>query len=259
MPAARPSSAPRAAGSAAPARMRLAEAGCEVVVNGRDPKRLEAHRGRDRARRPAPRCIAVVADVGDRRKARPRCSPPARSRTSWSTTMPARRSAISASSTAQKMIDGVIGNMIVPIELIQKAIDPMVEEQVRPHRQHHVGLGEDAAGRARPVVRRARGADRVPRRRRALGRASTTSPSTSCCPGPFDTDRLRSNMRDHRQEAGHHRRAGARPTRIATVPAKRFGEPDEFGAACAFLCSAHAGFITGQNLLIDGGIFPGAF
>ena len=47
--------------------------------------------------------------------------------------------------------------------------------------------------------------------------------------------------------------------RVATVPARRVGEPDEFGAACAFLCSAQAGYITGQNLLIDGGVFPGAF
>ena len=46
---------------------------------------------------------------------------------------------------------------------------------------------------------------------------------------------------------------------MATVPAKRFGTPDEFGAACAFLCSAHAGYLTGQNLLMDGGAFPGAF
>ena len=46
---------------------------------------------------------------------------------------------------------------------------------------------------------------------------------------------------------------------MATIPAKRFGTPDEFGATCAFLCSAHAGYITGQNILIDGGIFPGAF
>jgi NAD(P)-dependent dehydrogenase (short-subunit alcohol dehydrogenase family) len=45
----------------------------------------------------------------------------------------------------------------------------------------------------------------------------------------------------------------------ATIPAKRFGDPDEFGAACAFLCSARAGYITGQNLLIDGGTFNGAF
>jgi 3-oxoacyl-[acyl-carrier protein] reductase len=47
--------------------------------------------------------------------------------------------------------------------------------------------------------------------------------------------------------------------RMNTVPAKRFGQPDELGAACAFLCSAQAGYITGQSLLIDGGVFPGAF
>jgi 3-oxoacyl-[acyl-carrier protein] reductase len=46
---------------------------------------------------------------------------------------------------------------------------------------------------------------------------------------------------------------------MAGIPAKRFGNPDEFGAACAFLCSTQAGYITGQNLLIDGGIFNGAF
>jgi 3-oxoacyl-[acyl-carrier protein] reductase len=51
----------------------------------------------------------------------------------------------------------------------------------------------------------------------------------------------------------------ASAARMATVPAKRFGEADEFGAACAFLCSSHAGYITGQNLLMDGGVFPGAF
>ncbi|OQP75438.1 3-oxoacyl-ACP reductase [Xanthomonas phaseoli pv. syngonii LMG 9055] len=45
----------------------------------------------------------------------------------------------------------------------------------------------------------------------------------------------------------------------AGIPAARFGEPDEFGAACAFLCSAQAGYITGQNLLIDGGSYPGTF
>jgi 3-oxoacyl-[acyl-carrier protein] reductase len=47
--------------------------------------------------------------------------------------------------------------------------------------------------------------------------------------------------------------------RVATVPARRIGQPDEFGAMCAFLCSAQAGYITGQNILIDGGVFPGAF
>jgi 3-oxoacyl-[acyl-carrier protein] reductase len=51
----------------------------------------------------------------------------------------------------------------------------------------------------------------------------------------------------------------AAAARAATIPARRFGQPDEFGAACAFLCSAQAGYITGQNLLIDGGVFNGAF
>ena len=44
---------------------------------------------------------------------------------------------------------------------------------------------------------------------------------------------------------------------LPAIPAKRFGTPREFGKACAFLCSAHAGYITGQNLLIDGGAYPG--
>jgi len=75
-------------------------------------------------------------------------------------------------------------------------------------------------------------------------------------PGQFDTDRLRSN---HRAFAAA-RNVGpeeARETFMRQIPARRFGDPREFGAACAFLCSAHAGFITGQNLLLDGGQFPG--
>jgi len=76
-------------------------------------------------------------------------------------------------------------------------------------------------------------------------------------PGPFDTDRLRGTSK---------KMAAARNVpvsviddeRMAAVPAGRFGTAQEFGAAVAFLCSMHAGFITGQNLLIDGGGYPGA-
>jgi 3-oxoacyl-[acyl-carrier protein] reductase len=50
-----------------------------------------------------------------------------------------------------------------------------------------------------------------------------------------------------------------RAKRQATIPAKRFGRPEEFGELCAFLASAQARYITGQNILIDGGAFPGAF
>jgi 3-oxoacyl-[acyl-carrier protein] reductase len=75
-------------------------------------------------------------------------------------------------------------------------------------------------------------------------------------PGPFETDRLRDNMRQAAERAG-------RPfeelwaERQDANPAGRFGRPDEFGEACAFLCSGQAGYINGQNLLIDGGGYPG--
>jgi 3-oxoacyl-[acyl-carrier protein] reductase len=77
-------------------------------------------------------------------------------------------------------------------------------------------------------------------------------------PGAFDTDRLRSTLNKTAEQRGKSIDEVA-ADRIAGIPARRFGNPDEFGAACAFLCSAHAGYITGQNLLIDGGTFNGAF
>ena len=76
-------------------------------------------------------------------------------------------------------------------------------------------------------------------------------------PGTFDTERLRSNIASNAKNKGVSFDE-AKADRIASVPARRFGQPDEFGAACAFLCSAQAGYLTGQNLLIDGGAFPGA-
>jgi 3-oxoacyl-[acyl-carrier protein] reductase len=75
-------------------------------------------------------------------------------------------------------------------------------------------------------------------------------------PGPFDTDRLRSNLKFNAQKLGK-TEAELEHVRMQANPAKRFGNIEEFGAACAFLCSVHAGFITGQNLLMDGGAFPG--
>ena len=47
--------------------------------------------------------------------------------------------------------------------------------------------------------------------------------------------------------------------RRQTIPARRFGKPEEFGAICAFLCSVHAGYMTGQNVLADGGAYPGTY
>jgi len=75
-------------------------------------------------------------------------------------------------------------------------------------------------------------------------------------PGPFLTDRLRTTMGASAAQSGR-TVDEEMAVRAAANPSRRFGDPAEFGAACAFLCSTHAGFITGQNLLMDGGAFPG--
>jgi 3-oxoacyl-[acyl-carrier protein] reductase len=88
--------------------------------------------------------------------------------------------------------------------------------------------------------------------------ASNNVTINNVLPGAFDTDRLRGTLKKWAEQKGISVEDAA-ATRAATIPAKRFGQPREFGAACAFLCSAQAGYITGQNLLIDGGNFNGAF
>ncbi len=75
-------------------------------------------------------------------------------------------------------------------------------------------------------------------------------------PGPFDTDRLRSGIRYVAEQAGRTFEEEFEQ-RKKSNPAGRYGSADEFGALCAFLCSAHAGYINGQNIVIDGGGFPG--
>jgi 3-oxoacyl-[acyl-carrier protein] reductase len=75
-------------------------------------------------------------------------------------------------------------------------------------------------------------------------------------PGRFDTERLRANLAYAARQTGRTPEEEAERARAA-VPAGRFGDPDEFGAACAFLCSVQASFITGQNIVLDGGAFPG--
>jgi 3-oxoacyl-[acyl-carrier protein] reductase len=76
-------------------------------------------------------------------------------------------------------------------------------------------------------------------------------------PGAFDTDRIRANIA--KQAARKPDQAKLRAEREASIPAGRFGRAEELGQLCAYLASAQAGYITGQNILIDGGAFPGAF
>ncbi len=77
-------------------------------------------------------------------------------------------------------------------------------------------------------------------------------------PGAFDTDRLRGTMQGAATKSGQPIEA-IMAARRKNIPAQRFGTPEEFGAICAFLCSTHAAYMTGQNVLADGGAFAGTF
>ena len=77
-------------------------------------------------------------------------------------------------------------------------------------------------------------------------------------PGAFDTDRLKGTLQGAADKSGQPIEA-VMDARRKNIPAQRFGSPEEFGAICAFLCSTHASYITGQNVLADGGAFAGTF
>jgi 3-oxoacyl-[acyl-carrier protein] reductase len=77
-------------------------------------------------------------------------------------------------------------------------------------------------------------------------------------PGSFDTDRLEKTM-EGRAKATGKSIAELKAAGAAAVPAGRFGNPREFGAVCAFMCSVHAGYLVGQNILLDGGNYPGTY
>ena len=159
--------------------------------------------------------------------------------------------------TRAQMIDGVIANMVVAIELTQKVIDPMVRRKFGrivnitsgSVKMPLAGLDLSSGARAGLTAFLAGIARSV---------AASNVTINFLLPGTFDTERLRSNIEANAKTKGISFEQ-AKAERMATVPARRFGTPDEFGAICAFLCSAQAGYITGQNILIDGGAFPGAF
>ena len=145
--------------------------------------------------------------------------------------------------------------MIVAIELIQKVIDPMsarkfgriVNITSGSVKMPLAGLDLSSGARAGLTAFLAGIARSV---------AASNVTINFLLPGTFDTERLHSNIAANAKAKGISFDE-AKAQRIATVPARRFGSPGEFGAACAFLCSAQAGYITGQSMLIDGGAFPG--
>ena len=147
--------------------------------------------------------------------------------------------------------------MLTPIELIKATVDAMIErgfgrivnitsgavkapiDVLGLSNGARSGLTGFVAGLARKT------------RRRAMSPINNLLPGCSTPTG-----------------CGNYRRRGAKTRQVGrpiaderseAIPARRFGTSEEFGAVCAFLCSAQAGYITGQNLLIDGGAYPGTF
>lgn len=155
------------------------------------------------------------------------------------------------------MLKGLTWNMITPIELIQRTVDGMVARRFGrivnitsvSVRMPVLGLDLSSGARAGLTAFLA-GVSR------SVAHANVTI--NNILPGYFDTDRYRAGI-DAMARSLDLSHDEAHAQRVATVPAGRAGDPAEFGDAAAFLCSAQAGYITGQNLLLDGGLFDSAF
>src|SRR5580704_5387455 len=233
----------------------LAEAGCAIVLNGRDKEVLgrTAHELRDAT---GVEVREIVGDLDD----------------------PATRAELIASYPdadilvnnnggppyksfdeikREDILKGVESNMLTPIALVQGLAPGMRERKFGriinitsgSVRSPIPGLDVSSGARAGLTAFLASAA-------RLFARDNVTINSIQ--PGAFETDRQKSGLA--RTAAQRNVSVDiARADSKARIPVGRFGDPDEFGALCAFLASAHAGFITGQNILIDGGAFAGAF
>lgn len=146
-------------------------------------------------------------------------------------------------------------NMLTPIELIKATVDDMLSREFG----RIVNITSGAVKAPIDILGLSNGARAgltgfVAGIARKTVRQNVTI--NNLLPGPFDTDRLAATAKGAAAKSGKSIEAVLEERRQAN-PAGRFGTAEEFGAACAFLCSQHAGYITGQNLLMDGGAFPG--
>ena len=233
----------------------LAEAGCDLVVNGRDAKTLAQTAAEIRGRFGVA-VVEIVGDIADpavQKELLAACpnpdilvnnngGPPFRPFSALD------RKAI---------LEGVTNNMVAPLELIQAVIGGMAER----------GFGRIVNITSLSVYVPIPGLDLSSGARAGLtsflaGVARTVADRNvtinHMLPGKLDTDRLRG---PHEPGSVEDPAAGAaRRARLAAeVPAKRLGTPEEFGQICAFLCSVHAGYLTGQNIPVDGGLYVSAF
>ncbi len=233
----------------------LAEAGCYVVINGRNPdatKKTAEEIAKNARHEPT----VVLTDVStpDGQAALLEACPKPDILIN-NNGGPPRRDFRELDREA--MLEGVTQNMVTPIELIQTVIDGMAER----------GFGRIVNITSLSVYTAIEGLDLSSGARAGLssflaGVARSVAGSNvtinQILPGKMDTDRLTGGIRMAAEKRGISYEEGAN-LEMQAIPAKRFGTADEFGALCAFLCSQHAGYITGRNILVDGGLNQNAF
>lgn len=152
-------------------------------------------------------------------------------------------------------IKAVDANMLTPIFLIKATVDGMIDRKFG----RIVNITSSAVKAPIDVLGLSNGA-----RAGLTGFVAGIARKTvlhnvtinGLLPGPFYTDRLISNLKLTAEKTGISFDEAAK-NRADGNPAGRFGTAEEFGDYCAYLCSAQAGYVTGQNLLMDGGSFPG--
>ncbi|MEO0329045.1 MAG: SDR family oxidoreductase [Pseudomonadota bacterium] len=235
--------------------MHLAEAGCKVVVNGRDPDSTHAT-AEEISKNAKHEAVVVLADVstpeGQAALLEACPSPDILVNNNGG---PPRRDFRELS--RENIIAGVTQNMVTPIELIQKTIDGMTER----------GFGRIVNITSLSVYTAVEGLDLSSGARAGLSSflagvcrsvADKNVTINQILPGKMATARLEMGMRMTAEKRGISFEDAQELERLP-IPAKRFGNADEFGALCAFLCSQYGGYITGRNFLVDGGLNKSAF
>jgi 3-oxoacyl-[acyl-carrier protein] reductase len=159
--------------------------------------------------------------------------------------------------TREDWLKAIDANMLTPIELIKATLDGMIERRFG----RIVNITSSAVKAPIAELGLSNGA-RTGLTGFIAGIARRTAAHNvtinNLLPGRFWTDRLRSNVEHNAKQQGK----SVEEVKLAlekAIPAGRFGTAEEFGGCCAYLCSAQASYITGQNMLIDGGMYPGTF
>jgi 3-oxoacyl-[acyl-carrier protein] reductase len=156
-------------------------------------------------------------------------------------------------------IKAVDANMLTPIELIKATVDGMADRGFG----RVINITSSAVKAPIDILGLSNGARSgltgfVAGVARTQKLASNNVTINNLLPGAFDTDRLKGTMKGASEKTGQPIETIAE-ARKKTIPALRFGNPQEFGDTCAFLCSAQASYITGQNILTDGGAYAGTY